>query len=283
MEILKGDTTTAIKFPVPSTVSVATYVVKKGDRNGSVSNAAIENGVASCTLPYFAVQSEGKVNVTLNFNEGADQYSVEKKVDVVTPYLELWEVREILPNASERDLVLAESAARHVIEAHCNQSFGFEKDVVKQIQGAGKYLESERRIIRLTAINDKPYNIPINGYVFYFGDQWIGVKQAPDEAIAQEIIQYPYLGQTRFFDPNQVYNVRGDFGYEEIPSAVKDSMMELISQYGCYDDTYRKKYLESLASADYRITYNSEVWAGTGNADVDMLLEEYVRKDWIVV
>src|SRR6478609_10235679 len=114
MDIRKGYKT-SIKFAVPTDLVAAQATVYKDNvQIGSLMPATVASGVATVNLPYNVVKSAGEWRVQLAFNYEASAQTLSKSGQIVTPYLDLWELREMFPDTTITDTELwsYEAAAR---------------------------------------------------------------------------------------------------------------------------------------------------------------------------
>jgi hypothetical protein len=293
MDVPKGYIS-IIKTPVPVDVT-ADVTVSMGGISLPSFEVVAENKVLAITLPYAATHSEGAVDVKAVFEVEGFQYTRDIGVNVVTPYIELHEIKEILgKNASDEECFQAEAAARQIINAHTGQEFGFFEGTIKVLSNYDEALPLPRRMIEptkivagSTVIFDR--NTPTS-YLNYLGENqfvvtgsgmflkrpiWASSLVVGDMYSADPIEAPSYTG-VRKFENDILYTITGKFGYETVPEAVRQAAQILTEQYECADKEYREQYLESIKSADWRIQFNSGAYRRTGNARADKLLSPYV-------
>lgn len=92
-----------------------------------------------------------------------------------------------------------------------------------------------------------------------------------------------HSGNATGWKRNYPFIIRGDWGYETVPAAVKEAARLLVNDYACSEALYRDRYLESIKAADWRLQFSSRAWDSTGNARVDHLLSEFVLTDMAVI
>lgn len=293
METLVGSTG-VIRFPVPSGLNNATFVVKRnGVQVGNPGNASISNGVAACDLPYAAVAVDGEVTVTLTFTFEAQTYNREERVSVVTPILSTPEIQEILGGeATEDEIHKIERAVRHVINAYTGQEF---RPYVGSLTVRGSGYDSltlPRRLVSATTINGKSGQtfIERSGYSLYGYqdfDYWNWQYEdnspfEPEKVSHGEIIATTPRGRYRFVSGEQ-YVVTGLWGWESVPAPVQEAARLLVNDYACGDAAYRDRYLESIRSADWRLGFSPLAYQGTGNVRADQLLADYIMPNMGVI
>lgn len=294
MEVLKGYVST-LKFVVPSGLTTATFDVYRGETQvGATGNAVIDGTVAEVTLPYAATTQDGDIRVVLHFTHESTSYNPEKTVSVVTPVLELHEVKAILgDDATDDEVRSVEAAVRHVINAHTGQTFGYsEKTIV--VPGTGdRSLRLPERLISFTVLetpeatyNTAGFSIASDGwYLRLYQSSLLTIKQMPPEFSLDRgpVIQTPYTSYWSNFSRSRTFSITGKWGYESVPAQVKEAARLLVNDYACSEALYRDRYLESIKAADWRLQFSSQAWDYTGNVRADQLLADYVLLNWAVV
>lgn len=91
------------------------------------------------------------------------------------------------------------------------------------------------------------------------------------------------LGRATSWRDDYPFTIKGVWGYERVPEAVKEAAKLLVNDYACSEALYRDRYLESIKAADWRLQFSSRAWEYTGNARADLLLSEFVLLDWAVI
>lgn len=83
----------------------------------------------------------------------------------------------------------------------------------------------------------------------------------------------------RFFAEGSSFNIRGEYGWKNVPDAIKQATMELFIDLICSDFVYRNKGFKSIKNDSFDITFQDGILNSTGNLYVDALLEPYKRWD----
>lgn len=313
MEALVGYTNT-VKFVVPNDLTSATFTVFNGETQvGGTLNAAVDDGLATATLPYATSQTEATIRVVLRFNYQSVLHEPEKTVDVVTPYLEVHEIKDIIAGVTEDKARKVESAVRHIINAHCGQSFGYRKDHVVVVEAHGEgALRLPQRLVELKGLSTltavlNPLSAIVVSDGWYLKKGWSeevsviesdstywGGSDVENDVLAGEpgyektghghIIYAPTSGpKPTPWKDDYPFTITGDWGYKQVPLPVKEAASLLVSDYSCNEVAYRDKYLESITAADWRLQFNSRSWEYTGNVRADQLLSEFVLLDWAII
>lgn len=302
------------RFHLPTdstTVSGATFTLN-GSAPVSLSPSAPANGFVTATLPYLTEEGEGFVTWSFTV-PGSGTFTDAQAVTVVTPYLAIWEVQEIWPEATAEQAADVEAAVRHVINAHCGQTFGFSKNKTIVVEGHGeRALRLPERLLELKGLSTLFATLDINSAIIV-SDGWYLKKGWSDEVTALEndttywanwdatsgstpgepgyekpghghiIVPQTAGGNPTTWRDDYPFTIVGDWGWKSVPEAVKQAAGLLVNDYACMEANYRDRYLESIKAADWRLQFSAAAWENTGNVRADQLLSEYVILDWAVV
>lgn len=294
MEILKGYES-EVSFMVPQAVPMATFRVK-GPQGfiGGTFPVVPQNGFAKVKVPYFAVQEDGDIEIIIIFYLEGKRYEKSQTLTVVTPYLELHEIKKIIESDSDEDAREVESAVRHIINAHCGQNFG--KFTGKlSVSGSGdNTLRMPRRLISYRSINNSTYwvqNFALRG------GGWFLITKAPHGPPSVRadyegwhynpnsgVISAPPLREFVSFVDNAEYVIDGVWGWNDVPEPVRQAAKLLVNDYACGDSLYRDRFITSMTAADWRIQFHDGAFSNTGNVRANQLLAEYVlRRGWVII
>ena len=235
-------------------------------------------------IPYSYTLTEGELTVSITFTIDNAQITKNVIYNVVTPIIYRSDVSDI----SSTDYNDLEPIVRHYLEVYCNQYFG-RYEGVETVRG--KSFDYLRLPVRLITLNDVSFNEETyEASSFFTGDDgwqlhranWetLTIKQAPpdpDTLNPSGVITAPYSRLNTTFWQDRPYDLDGVWGYEVVPSNVREAAKLLMADWSCQDASYRNKYLENFRAADWRIQFKSQAFAGTGNLTADMLLSDYVR------
>lgn len=263
-------------------------------------------------------QNEGEINIEWVFEINEVEVTKTDTFEVVTPYLTIAETKELLGITSDEDAIKAERAARLVINSHCGQSFGYavDKTIVVEAHGEGA-LRLPARLIKLTGLSTLTAELdplaaiivsdgwylkkgwseevtPIENDSAYWGNTDAGgfalVDSEGHVVFSEEkpghgaVVYAPGTGRRATPWRNDYpFRITGDWGYKTVPGPVKEAARLLVADYACMEVAYRDKYLESITAADWRLQFNSQSWAWTGNVRADHLLSEFVLLDWALI
>lgn len=317
MELLRG-TAPTVKFygPTPDTNNVVADVTVNGvDSVVGAPSYDVEENSWELQLPYLS-SDVNDVEVTWNFTiDSVPEQSFDETIsyEAVTPYLTKQEIKAIYPEATDQEVVDLEAGVRHIINGHTGQKFGFDKDKTLTVEGHGeRALRLPERLVNLTGFATLTAELDIRGVIvvsdgWYLKKGWAGVlapiendstywsgwtvtsDAAPGEpGYEQEthgtVIAPPgvHSAPTVWRD-DYPFEITGDWGYESVPSPVKEAAKLLVNDYACSEVAYRDRYLQNIQAADWRLQFNANAWVSTGNVRADQLLADYHILDWAVV
>lgn len=282
---------------IANTGTIDVEVLDDGEIVYEPATVAYEDGRYSFTLPFVLARADKDYRVHWKFtyteNGTSQEFEEYTTVHVITPVLTEREVREIHPNATDDEVVKIERAVRAIIQAHTGQSFGKFNGSYSVRGNDENALMLPARLLELHAVNQLEDNP--ERYFAIEGDGWVlrhfpwGVP--PVKADYHELHQH--VGGV-IHNPNNVrlgewfkssyYTIKGVWGWDKVPGAVKEAARLLVNDYACADAQYRDRYLTSMTAADWRIQFNSGAFARTGNVRADQLLSDYVlKRGWAVL
>lgn len=230
---------------------------------------------ASIEIPQSAVCYDGvlRLEATLNGNKSIKFYNV------VTPLFTPAELIENDPDFAELEdrIPQLEKLVRHVVEAYTGQSFGLRKGTEIATWASNTWV-TESPIVSIES-----FGAPAEVVVTYptIGGDVLRRSYDPksDTYILSGKTYDPWNPQTKA----KTAPVVGIFGYEYVPFDVKEAAMHLAASYGCNESMWRDRYLQSMASADWRVTYTSGAYVGTGSVIADQLLEKYQNSGMVAL
>lgn len=196
----------------------------------------------------------------------SQRYEVSRRI---VSYDEMVEV--LSPDLQYRDYAEIERTARGIIEAHCRQPFSYwyGSNVATGNDGIimlPQYLE------KLEYVEKKLSEV--NTYHISFTDDGYGIT-----ADGMAIQNIECLEQQEYMkaSPRQSdYMIRGQWGYETLPMAIKQAAMLIIQNKLCPSGTWHENYIENLRSDNMNIKYNPASYDdSTGIYDADLLLAGY--------
>lgn len=310
MELIKGiDNEVKASFPA-SASGFSAQVKNAADVNvGAAINPVDEdedtggiqtnNTLVRFPIPHSVVVEEGKYKLVISYTVDSQPYTRTIHFHVATPYLDYWELREILTEEegfTDDEVWKVERAARYIINVMCGQEFGYSYKTVRFIGESGTALSLPERLISIdkldeggNAIFDVDNDIGIGQFVitgtgwFLKRPSWANNSWTPDyDYYTSDPIVAPPIRGGRYTNDVE-YSITGWFGYEEVPEAIKEAMKLLVNDYACAEQMYRDRFLESMKSADWRLQFNQGAYRKTGNARANVLLSPYVVNRMAVI
>lgn len=300
MELIKGYAN-EVKFSVPADLDEATFTVTYGETTTAPASADIDAGVATATIPYAAVVENGLVQVQLDFTYQTNDYTQTKTANVATPYVDIWELRDIL--GTDTNAWKIEAGVRRIIDSHCDQTFTFSTKTVNVLSNGYDVLVLPERLITFTSMSVGV--LPLydtetatgdttwlgQGVYTLTGDGWyIRAAQCdwpiyfPDPVIiTTNPITNPFHVLSKPYMNGVYYAVTGSWGWTDVPEDVREAARLLVNDYACNESLYRDRYLSEMSAADWAIKYMGGAYSNTGNVRADQLLAPYVKNKWVVV
>lgn len=294
MEIYTGSAE-KVKVRVPFTATAVDIKAYNGDvLLHTFSTVVKETDGYSVTLPFFLVDADRNFVLKWHFDyteNGPRTYDATTEINVVTPYAEVDEIREALGVSNtlftDAELRRAERRVRGVIEGYTGQSFG-RYIGTRTVRGAGDtQLKLSDRLVSIDTLAGA-YVIPdptyydVRGGGYYIGTT---VPYPEDgDLVFTEVIRDPdSMYKNHVFRDNVVYTITGVWGWESVPTAVKDAALLLIEDSLDPDSEYRERYGAIVRAADWTFEYHDKAYDGTGNATADRLLEPFKRWSMTVI
>lgn len=293
MEIYRN-TLADVMLKVPVTSSSGTLDVTAVDGSTVLYTFSTVGAIAGgykVTLPFSLVaqDSEFVVRWKLSYNEGGvtKTYTHDAPIKVVTPLVSLDELKACVPDiatyATDAEITRAEKRIRGVIENYTGQKFG--RFVGKrQVIGAGdNQLKLPERLVGLTNLSGanvlQDVNIPdfyaVRGDGYYLG---LSSPTPSGDYVFENVIRDPdSMWNHGGFRDNVVYTVDGVWGFDEVPSEVKEAAIILIEDNLCPQNVYRDRYLKAISGDGWRYEFVAAAYSGTGSVIADQLLEQYRR------
>jgi hypothetical protein len=252
-------------------------------------------GRYSINLTFRETQFDGELIVEWRGLDGPLAFLRKQSVNVVTPLVPITRLRTLFhdTNWTDAELRELENTVRIFIESYTGQTFRYELTTVNLTGTGEKRVALPKRLIKLNEISGGPvgyFSISTDGWYLYIGNKnLLTIKEAPPEEylegttfMTHGVIVVPdsYWKQFRV---GAQYTIDGEWGYYSVPEDVQEAAMLLANDYACGDNLYRDRYLTTIKSSDWNMTFNQGAYRGTGNARADSLLEPYRRQGMIII
>lgn len=285
MEIYRNELAN-VDLKVPVTAINGTFEVSAHDDSGllyTFQTVTAITGGYRVVLPFSLVSDDRQFEIRWAFDydeESTQSYQTTTYVEVVTPYMTKDELILDLPEAeslSDREFKNLERKIRGVIDNYTGQSFGRYKGK-KRIVGSGdEQLKLATRLVRMDDLSGA--NIVDSGYYTVRGDGWYVGLEAPlpdGDYVFENVIRDPdSIWKRGGFKDNVVYEIDGTWGYDSVPSDVRQAFAILCEDEICPQSEYRDRYLKSISGEGWRYEYVPEAYEGTGSVITDQLLAHY--------
>lgn len=286
-----GDRRLDISIPVPPVDGTLGVFIKdsEGEVLKEIQTVVVDpdTGGYYITVPYSILASRTPFYLDVVFTYLEDgiptQYHNNKRVEVVFPLVSVNEVREELEldplEADDDKIRRAERRARVMIENATGQVFAPSREILDAQISSNGSLRLPKKLNSLISVDG------LNAPSYYVIDPTgfrLAVKypRKRNDIRASGFPISPPNYRTIGVTPVKVL---GNWGYETVPTDIKEAALLLIEQALCSDSLYRERYLQSMTAADWRIEFNSQAYAGTGNAIADKILAKYQVSHMAVV
>jgi hypothetical protein len=271
--------------------------------NGSLANAdspptvtitRLSDGAAIVTGGVSSFVSTGKYqyplttanNSTISKFKAVWSYTiaavVNTKIDfyeTVVGYTTASEVRDYFTSLASKtndEIYRYEKLARRIINAVTNQTFDFELATTKKVAGRkDNTLELPRRIFTLTQVTVDG-DEDISSEVEIKDDKWITPINSVAPGFWIQDVKRGVIDPGFYFRGGPKYWVKGDWGWQDVPEEIELATKLLINDYFCDDSLLRQHGIIQAQFGDRSTIYRSDLWATTGNYDVDILLSGFV-------
>jgi len=262
-------------------------------------NNTIQNNVFNLQLNSDVTKYDRQLRIDIQGIKANDSYTDTLYISLVRPYATAQEIAAYagitITNQTETSTSLLQSTiekfekkARLLINARTNDNFYFEYKTVPtlglgtDLLHLGERIESYDKIISddivlydstlYESVDDLaiPLIITESNYGLRTYQQGVNISEWRD-------INPIYT--ERFFTQGTSFNIRGEYGWKDVPDAVKQATMELFVDLICSDFVYRNKGFKSIKNDAFDITFQDGILNSTGNLYVDALLQPYKRWD----
>lgn len=254
-------------------------------------------------LPFSLVQSDRSIEIRWKFNyveaSVTKTYTYTTRVDIVTPYVTIDEIKQAFPEVNDMftpdridyELRRLERKIRGVIDNYTGQSFGRYVGTRTVVGSGDEELRVQNRLVRLDNIAGSNIiyssdGVSAPGLYSTRGDGWYVGFSAPiptGDYVFENVIRDPDSVYKRGFRDNVVYTITGVWGWDDVPSEVKEAALLLCEDELCPQGEYRDRYLKSISGDGWRYEFNPNAYYGTGSVMADQLLEPFRRSTMTVI
>lgn len=277
------------------------------------SGAAVVNGAATLLnnnyegeyyydMPSSATQVDGTLKVVWSYTIGGRTISETEYVYVVTPYATTDEIVSELGYSSRPEdsnyysyekIRSAERAARMMISNELGFTMGKRSGSTVTYGSGADVLVLLEKIISLDTLRennqlmlDVTNETNIFGFDVELTETGYGVRIVPtnpgDDIEEQETIDFIGYDKGRFRDGYR-YEISGVFGWNYIPSEIKQCVFLLVNDLLCNDSIWRSRYVKKINSGQMSVELSSLSFNGTGNAVVDSILQQFKMIQAVII
>lgn len=222
-------------------------------------------------VPFKHLKYDGPVNVAVDFEHEQEEHTLNYQFQVVTPVLTADDFSDKQLAQLGDSLPELERLVRHVIEAHTGQQFGYFKETY--------YVSPNTRRLTFRApmrIFSGTSDVVVTGAVtpnmpFVLYDDGLTAVFEDDHHIKTDTILFPGAAKR-----TRMREISGVFGYLTVPEGVRQAALLIAGMWGCDQTKWADRYIKTIRSADWNVTYDGGAYTGTGSARADLLLAPYV-------
>lgn len=267
----------SVKAPIANAVYSGTVTSEGWPTPTQFQNLVPAGGHINIPLDFGHSMIDGPINIdiTIARSDGA-VYNIKDRAQVVTPLFDFSD----LPTDQgykEEDWRELERLVRHVVEAYTGQSFGKYRDT-RVVSENSNIVSLDVPMIEFIGVGDRyithsttltppklPHEIFNDGYDLKI--DWSNYHVKTDSM---------WILSKR---PNGCRLITGYFGYEYVPADVKEAALLIAGMWGCNQAVWRDRYIQTMRSSDWSVTYNDRGFEfTTGSVTADLLLSKYSRK-----
>lgn len=225
-------------------------------------------------------QNEGEISILWDFDMSSVNVTKRDYMCVTTPILSDEAIRNIHPNATDEEVVAIERSVRHIIQAHCGQTFGYSEGT-RNVYGRGSaILQLPEHLLSLNSVNGVTDAARLvettNGWSLHYFPWGQPYGNQNGVYLSGGVMHDPRQWYYGYWESGIIYCIDGAWGYHGTPPSVAEAAKLLVNDYACGDSQYRDKFLASMTAADWRIEFNDGAFANTGNVRANQLLQEFV-------
>lgn len=251
------------------------------------------------TLTSASTSVDRVLKVTWTYTINSFTTSEVEYVYVVTPYATVDEITEELGFSSRPEdynyfsyekIKSAERTARMIINTELGYVIGKKSKEVSCYGSGADVLYVGEKIISISTLKENDELMISNtvnqfGYPIEVTETGYSIRIVPEsgnDIYEQEIIDPAWSSVGRFRNGYR-YDISGVFGWNYIPSEIKQCVFLLVNDLLCSENTWRTKYLKKINSGQMSVEISSLSFTGTGNAIVDSLLQQFKSIQAVVI
>lgn len=250
-------------------------------------------------LPGSATEADRILKVEWTYTVSEHLTKETEYLYVTTPYATIDEIAEELGFSSRPEdynyfsydkIKSAERTARMIINNELGYSIGKKTKEVTAYGTGADVLYLGEKIISVSTLkeNDETVITPTTntfGFPVEVTESGYSIRIVPNlgtDIQEQEIIDPAGYNIGRFKNGYR-YDVSGVFGWNYVPFEIKQCTFLLVNDLLCSESTWRTKYLKKINSGQMSVEMSSLSFAGTGNAIVDSLLQQFKSIQAVII
>lgn len=286
MEIIRNDRESKVKFPFASTDEITSVVFERGGIDVVTAELSditqTSEGIPEIEVPYSFLRYCGKFDVRVDFEVDSKSYTEVQQHTVIQPLFTTQELREFdsdFVNSSDAAIRRLERAVRAIIERITGQKFELSHGVETARSYNGQTLVMPKRIVTLEG--SKGFILGVNSSVE--SDGWVVRALNPMYYSVDPYVNPIHDPYSSYSFREGSYRISGEWGYRSVPEQINLAALTLAQEYGCRESAWRAKYVETIKNVDWGVTYHENAFVGTGNVNVDKILESYILNKMVVL
>lgn len=194
---------------------------------------------------------------------------------------------------SYEKIASAERAARMIINTELGFSMSKKEKSVTAYGDGADVLVLPERVISFEEIRendelviDKSPAYNIFGFDVEVTETNYALRVIPpnpgDDIEEQETIDYIGLSYGRFRNGYR-YTIKGIFGWNYIPSEIKQATFLIVNDLLCSDSAWRTKYIKKIDINQMSVELSPRSYNGTGNAIADAIIQKFKMIQAVII
>jgi hypothetical protein len=245
------------------------------------------------TIPYSIAKYNRKIQINLQIIDQASFTEDILYASLVRPYATVADIQAALGiSGQDSQLEALERRARFIIDSKTGDQFGFTYESIQSYGQGSDVLDLKKRIETFDKVTkddqvifDSTEDPEIN--LFYrpvaISESKTRLKVIEEGANLFEWAEPTVLANERGFEKNSLYTVRGEYGWDFVPLAIKEATIILVEDMRCGDWNYRNTGLKQVKNDAFDLQYSDSIFLGTGNLAVDSLIAPYKNFSMMVI
>lgn len=241
----------------------------------------------------YILNSAGKYKVNFSYTISGTKYTQSQYINVFTPYItaaEFFDVHPELEDSFANNFDHFAKKAKNIIETFCGQSFNFYSNKTLKMNGNGyTSMRLPYQILNMTSVIQDPGTD--SEYVLY-SNTVSNIEKVKENFAFDGSYNIRFkkssLPESMFilgsFNPDSIYEIKGDYGWAYVPENVKQASDILITDMMNNDSEYRNHGLTRVEMDAITVYMKKDFYESTGNIEADVLLMDYMLfvMDYIV-